>query len=128
MSSAQIRDAAFISVGRGCMFAALAIWATAFGFISWPLTAFRLAALLTTLAGVILVYKAITAHTRPYRRTEVWAMIGKPRDVPEERAQAEISSILRDTFWRFASYAAALAVAFWCAAVAVWLIAPRATI
>jgi hypothetical protein len=128
VSSAQIRDAAFISVGRGCMFAALAIWAAAFGFISWPLTAFRLAALLTTLTGVILVYKAVTAHTRPYQRTEVWAMIGKPRHVPKERAQAEISSILRETFWRFAHYAAGLALALWFAVLATWLLAPGATL
>lgn len=110
------------------MFAALAIWAASFGFISWPLTALRLAALLTTLTGVILVYKAVTAHTRPYRRTEVWAMLGKPRDLPEEHAQTLISNALRDTFWRFASYAAALALVLWVAAIAVWLVRPDATI
>jgi hypothetical protein len=110
------------------MFAALAIWAAAFGFISWPLTAFRLAALLTTLTGVILVYKAVTAHTRPYQRTEVWAMIGKPRHVPKERAQAEISSVLRETFWRFAHYTAGLAFVLWLATLAIWLVRPTATI
>jgi hypothetical protein len=108
------------------MFAMLAIWATAFGFISWPVTAFRIAALLTTFAGVVLVYKAMTAHARPYRRTEVWAMLGKPRHLPEERVQAEISGVLRETFWRFASYAAGLALVFWLAAGAAWLARPTA--
>ncbi len=57
----RIRAAAQVSVGRATMFGALAIWAASFGFISWPLTAFRLAALLSTLTMVILIYKAVQA-------------------------------------------------------------------
>lgn len=120
----RIRAAAQVSVGRATMFGALAIWAASFGFISWPLTAFRLAALLSTLTMVILIYKAVQAPRRPYRRTEVWVMLGKNHGLPEESAQHVISGVLRDTFWRFASLVAAVAGVLWLAAIALGIFAP----
>lgn len=120
----HIRAAAFLSIGRACMFGALAIWAMTFGFIAWPVTAFRVGALLTTLAGVILVYKALAAPYRSYRRTETWMLIGRNHGLPEEHAQAVISGILRETFWRFALYASVVALLLWIAAAMSWLVTP----
>lgn len=120
----RIRAAAQVSVGRATMFGALAIWAASFGFISWPLTAFRLAALLSTLTMVILIYKALQAPRRPYRRTEVWIMLGKAHDLPEERAQHVFAEVMGETFWRFASLVAVVAAVLWVATFGVGLFAP----
>lgn len=120
----RIRAAAQVSIGRATMFGALAIWAASFGFISWPLTAFRLAALLSTLAMVILIYKALQAPHRPYRRTEVWYMLGKSHCLPEERAQVVFAEVLGETFWRFASLVAAVAAVLWLATFGLEVFAP----
>lgn len=121
----HIRAAAFLSVGRACMFAALGIWAVIFGFITWPVLALRIGAVLTTLTGVVLIYKALEAPMRPYRRTEVWILIGKKTQMPESEAQAVISGVLREMFWKFASYAAAIALGLWIAAILVALVFPN---
>ena len=113
MEHEHIRAAAFLSVGRACMFAALAIWAVAFGFIPWPVTALRLAAILSALTCAILAWKALTAPRRPYKRTEVWAMLQRKVTIPEERRQHLIADALVETFWRFATYAGAIALFLW---------------
>ena len=120
----RIRAAAQLSVGRGTMFGALAIWAASFGFISWPLTAFRLAALLSTLTMIILIYKALQAPHRPYRRTEVWFMLGKAHDLPEDLAQHVFAEVMGETFWRFASLVAAVAAFLWLATFGLEFFAP----
>lgn len=120
----RIRAAAQVSVGRATMFGALAIWAASFGFISWPLTAFRLAALLSTLTMMILIYKALQAPHRPYRRTEVWYMLGKSHRLPEDRAQLVFAQVLGDTFWHFASLVAVVAALLWLATFGLGLFAP----
>ncbi|MBM3571232.1 MAG: hypothetical protein FJX52_02565 [Alphaproteobacteria bacterium] len=98
--AAVIRTTAEMSVGRACMFAALGIWAACFGFITWPVAALRLAAILTTLALVVLIYKAVQAPRRPFRRTEVWILVRKSVDLPDAVAQQLISQALQETFWR----------------------------
>jgi hypothetical protein len=107
------RSIAFFSIGRACLFALLAIATVFMGLIGWPAVAARAGAILTTLGAAILVYRALRAPALPYRRTEVWVLLRRENSVPEDRAQALISSVLSETYWRFAEYAAAVALFLW---------------
>ncbi|MSP88010.1 MAG: hypothetical protein EXQ92_04235 [Alphaproteobacteria bacterium] len=119
--AALIRATAQVSVGRACMFGALGIWTLSFGFITWPVVALRMAAILTTLAVAILYYKAARAPARPHRRTEVWIMLRETLDLPEAMLQTLISQALVETFRRYSIYAAATAAGLWIVAGVLWL-------
>lgn len=117
----KVRDLAFFSVGRACMFALLAIVTVMSGLITWPGMAMRAGAILLSMATVILIFRAIQAPRRPYKRTEVWILIRKEAELPAERAQSIISDALGECYWRFADYAAMLALLLWAIAVVFWL-------
>lgn len=109
-----VRGMAFFSIGRACLFGMLAIATVMLGLLGWPLTAARAGAILVTLGAAVLVYRAIRAPAQPYRRTEVWVLLRRDSaHVPEERAQSLISAVLSETYWRFATYAAAMALFLW---------------
>ena len=117
---------AWISVARGCGFGALAVSMISFSLISWPVMAFKLAALGCTLATAILVLKAERVRNRSHKTTEVWAMLQRRIDVPETHVQRVVTNALYDTFREFALYAATLATLFWCLTLVAWLLqAPR---
>jgi hypothetical protein len=107
------RGIAFFSIGRACLFALLAIATVIMGLISWPVIAARAGAILTTLGVAVLIYRALRAPGHPYRRTEVWVLLRRENPVSEDHAQALISSVLGETYWRFAEYAAAMALFLW---------------
>lgn len=119
----RIRDLAFFSIGRACLFAALAIFTLMFGMITWPLYCFRLGAIGTTMAGAILLLKAVRAPTRNYKQTEVWILLGRQIDWPERDRQRLIGAVLNETYIQFATWAAAVAALFWLVALALWLFA-----
>lgn len=122
----RIRNVAFFSVGRACLFAVLAIFTLMFGMITWPLYSFRLGAIGTTMAGTILLLKAVRAPTRNYKQTEVWMLLGRELDWPENDRQRVIGAVLNETYMQFATWAAAVAVLFWLIALLLWLIPPPA--
>lgn len=78
--------------------------------------AMRTGAILSMLTAAILILRAVRAPGRPYRRTETWVLLGRSHGLPEAQAQEVIAAILADTYWRFATASAALAVGFWCGA------------
>lgn len=117
----RVRYLAFHSVGRGCLFAVLAITTAMSGMITWPVTAFRFGALLTMLATAILVLRAMLAPRKPYRRTELWALLRKEVTLPDTEAQAVISAALAATYWRFAEYAGLISAGMWVFAGLFWL-------
>ena len=110
---ARIREFAFQSIGRGCMFALLAIATVVSGLVWAPVLAAKSGALLMTLACAILAYRALSAPRRSYRRTEAWVLMGRVHDLPEDRAQAVFSGIMAETYWWFAQWAAAIALVLW---------------
>jgi hypothetical protein len=115
----RIRGCARHSIGRAFLFSLLAIGAVVAGLIGWPVTAFRSGAILTMLAGAVLLLKAAGAPRRPYRRTETWILLGKRHALAETGAQATIGAILAETYWNFAQHSAAASAALWiCAFVA----------
>jgi hypothetical protein len=111
----RIRACARHSIGRGFLFALLAIVTTVAGMIGWPVSAMRMGALLCMLMVVVFVLRARRAPLHPYRRTETWILLDRRHAMPEPRAQAAISGILAETYWRFADTSAALALALWIA-------------
>ncbi|MBL8835270.1 MAG: hypothetical protein JNL66_03450 [Alphaproteobacteria bacterium] len=118
----RIRDLAFFSIGRACLFGVLAIFTTMFGMITWPLYAFRLGAIGATMTGAILLLKAVRAPTRNYKQTEVWILLGRQIDWPEGDRQRLIGAILNETYIQFATWAAAFAALFWLIALGLWLV------
>lgn len=118
----RIRSCARHSVGRGFLFALLAIATGVAGMIGWPVSALRMGALLSMLMTTILVMRGSRAHRKPYRRTETWVLLGRRHGIAEERAQAVIAGILADTYWRFADLSAALALGMWTGVLALALL------
>jgi heme A synthase len=118
----RIRGFAFLSIGRACLFAVLAIGTVMSGLIGWPVMAFRSGAILTMVAAAVLAIKALSAPRRNYRHTEVWILMGRRHDLPEDRAQVVFGGIIADTYWRFVDYAAASAMALWIATLAAALL------
>jgi hypothetical protein len=109
----RIRACARHSIGRGFLFALLAILTSVAGMIGWPVSALRLGALLSMLMAAILVLRATWAPRRPYRRTETWVLLQRRHGLNESLAQDAISRILAETYWRFADLSAALAAGLW---------------
>jgi len=110
---ARIRACARHSIGRGFLFALLAIAVTMSGLIIWPVAAFRTGALLSMFALTVLALRAVRAPHRPYRRTETWVLLDRRHDLPEERAQAIITGVLVETYWEFAEFSAWIALGLW---------------
>lgn len=110
---ARIRVAAETSVGRAAGFAALAIGCVVLALSSYSVLALRTGAVLCLLAAAILYQRALAAPERPYRRTEIWLILDRPRNLPEELAQRLIGETLRSTLERYARWYAAAAAGFW---------------
>lgn len=119
----DIERLADLSVKRGCGFAALAIGTTMTGLAGMPLLAVKSGAILFTLMAVTLAGRAFGALRRSYKRTEVWAMLAVDRRLPQAIAQQVIGTALQATYWRYAEFAAAVALFFWVFAIALWLFA-----
>src|SRR5215218_6492136 len=114
----HIEQAAVESVARGVGFGALAIGLVMAGLAGYPLLALKAGAALTLLMWAILRLKALRALRYPYKRTEVWLLLEPRPDWPAEVAQRLIGGALQRTLERFARPVLAVAVALWCASLA----------
>lgn len=117
----RIRAMAVHSVGRGCFFAALAIWCVMIGLIAEPMQALKAGAILTMLMACVLLLKAGQVTRRSYKKTEVWILLGRQVELSPEVAQRIITVTLRDLYLRCAVYAAVAAVVFWLLALLLWI-------
>ena len=120
----RIRWAASQSIGRGCLFALLAIGMTVFGLIAWPILAFKSGAILTSMMTTVLALRGELVPRQDYRRTETWLLMGQTHALPDARAQLVIAGLLQDVYRRFALYAAGLSLLFWTLAAVAWAIQP----
>jgi hypothetical protein len=118
----KIRAMAVLSVRRGCAFAGLAIGTVMFGLASDPLLSLRSGAVLTTLAAVILFWKALQAPTRNYRHTELWVMLERTPDMLERHAGHLVNGILHEVYLGHAEAAAAIAWGLWLIAIALQIL------
>lgn len=107
-----IENAAYVSVGRACGFAGLAIFCVVFGLSFDPVLAARTGAGLCLGLSLILAAYAYRAPTRPYKRTELWLILAKDKRPPAAYAQHIIGLALRDTYTWFARQTAIITLVF----------------
>jgi hypothetical protein len=117
----RVRALAVQSVGRGCFFAALAIWCVMIGLIAEPFQSLKSGAILTMITACVLMIKAEWVIRHSYKHTEVWIMLDRQIDLRPEVAQRIITVTLRDVYLRYALYAAVAAGGFWLCALLFWL-------
>ena len=106
-----IRNAAFVSVGRACGFAGLAIFCLMFGLSFDFVLAARTGGGLCLTVTLILAVCALRARSRPYKRTELWVILPKEERPPASFAQRIIGEALRETYLRFARQSIVVAIA-----------------
>ncbi len=112
-----IENAAYVSVGRACGFAGLAIFLIIFGLSFEPALAARTGGELCLAVTVILSTYALRARSRPYKKTELWLILPKKERPPAEIAQQLIGNTLRETYFWFALQSVLLAIFLLVAAV-----------
>lgn len=105
----RIEAAAERSVGRACGFAALGVGCMMVGLSGEALRlALDVGGFFMLLASLVLVIKAWTAPFQPYKRTEVWHMLGVDDRPQAAVAQKVIGGVLREVYLRFAMRTALL--------------------
>ena len=109
----HLRQAAYVSIGRACGFAGLAVLCVVIGLSYEPLLAARTGGVLTTAMTAVLIMKSRHALHQDLRRTELWTMLDKKKLPPEPYANWAGSTVLRDAYLWFAKYAAAVSVVLW---------------
>lgn len=97
-----IENAAFVSIGRACGFAGLAIFCLMLAMSVEPVLAARTGGGLYLAVTCILAFYAARARTRPYKRAELWAILAKDERPPARFAQRVIGEVLRETNLWFA--------------------------
>ena len=106
-----IENAAYVSIGRACGFAGLAIFCVMLGFAFEPFLASRAGGWLCLATTLVLVFCAAKARTRPYKKTEAWLILSKTERPPASIAQKVIGEILREVYiWHARRAALAAAV------------------
>ena len=105
-----IEYAAYVSVGRGCGFAGLAVFCVMLGLSFEPVLATKTGGLLCLGVTAILLIRAFSARKRPYKRTELWLILPKAERPPEAIAQKVIGGALHDTYLVFAEKGAVFAI------------------
>ena len=107
-----IERAAFVSIARACGFAWLGIFCIAFSLsFEPPLAAFS-GGVLCLIVSLILIFYAVRARRRPYKKTELWLILPKEHRPEPAVAQQIIGGVLRDTYFRFARQAVMFSVIF----------------
>ena len=105
----EIENATYVSVGRASGFTGLAIFCLMFGLSFDPAFAAQAGGMASLIFAFILVWYALRARTRPYKKTEAWLILKKEFRPPAEIAQQVIGGALRETYYWFAKQAATIA-------------------
>jgi hypothetical protein len=112
------RLAAF-STARACGFAAIAVvmMMLAFAGSGEPIAALKAGGIMMLIITAVLVLKAMNAHDRSYKNTELWILL-RPDERPDAAiAQQIIGNVLHTTYLRFALQSTGLAIAMLASAV-----------
>jgi hypothetical protein len=109
----RIQVAAELSIGRAVGFGALAIGTVVLGLIFDPVLALKTGGALTLLMAAVIQLKAERARFQPYRSTEVWLILDRHLDLPDDHAQRIVSTVLRSIYHRYAQASVAVAVGLW---------------
>lgn len=113
----DVRDAAFLSVGRGVAYAGFAILTLMLSLSFDPVMALKSGGVLqlVLLAGLLL--KAQRANVRDFRYTETWSLLDRTKRPDERFAGRVVVDALRDACHCFARWTAGAALATWSAAI-----------
>ena len=102
-----------LSIRRACGFGFIAI-ATAVVGLYWDAALMvKCAAIGVSLMVAVLLYKALEAPKRPYKRTELWLLLNKTHDFPESRVQDVLGGVLRDRYLWHATVTGVAALVLW---------------
>jgi hypothetical protein len=102
-----------ISIGRATAFAAFAIACVMIPLSFNPRLMMRAGGLLTLGLAVGLILKANLAVRQDYRRTEMWLLLPPDDRPPREVAKRVSGTVLRETYLRFAMFAAGASAIMW---------------
>lgn len=105
----RLQEMAWVSVGRGCGFAALGIVTFMFGMSGYLPGAFKAGGILTLITSLVLLFRGWQAPVRPYKRTEVWMMLDPEHRPVDSLAQSLIGETLQRTYFDFALHSTLLA-------------------
>ncbi len=107
-----IENAAYVSVGRACGFAGLAIFCIVIGLSFDASLAALVGGKLSITLSLILLVLAWRAPARNYKRTETWLIL-QPGDRPRaEVAQRLVGETLRVVYLWFAQQIAVVTIVF----------------
>ena len=121
----QIERAASMSISRACGFALLAIATFLVGLAAVEtILMLRTGGILTLLVALVLLLKSRLAPRQPYKRTEVWLMLAPDQRPSAAIAQQVISTVLRETYLRFALYTSLLSISLLVSALVIGLARP----
>ena len=104
-----IETNAWISVARGCGFAALAASCGMVSLAFDPPAALKFGGYSALLTCAVLILKAWRASNVRYSKTETWIMLHPHEQPPKAYAQAVISGARRNMLYRFARLNALIA-------------------
>ena len=113
----DVRDAAFLSVGRGVAYAGFAILTLMLSLSFDPVMALKSGGVLQLLLFAGLMLKAQRIHARDYRHTETWSLLDRAKRPDERFAGRVVVDALREACHCFARWTAGAAVATWVAAI-----------
>lgn len=105
-----IERTALLSVGRGCGFAAMAIFTVMVGMSSMMAIAFAAGGILSLICALVLISKSWLLGAGNYRQTELWLMLENDDRPHRAIAPQLIVSVMREAYLRFATYSTACAV------------------
>jgi hypothetical protein len=120
-----IERAAYVSVGRACGFASLAIVCFMLGLSYQPHLSARIGAVMTLIMTGVLVFRAGTALARPYKRTETWLILDVAERPDPRAAQHLIGHALREAYLWYARCTAAVTVVLFAATLVLSYLALR---
>jgi hypothetical protein len=109
----EVRQAAFVSIGRGVGFTGLAILTIMVSLSFQPVLALRCGGFLLLLLLAVLLLKAQRAPFIDHRSTEAWMLLDKNQRPDERFAGFAIASALRDACLWFARWTAGVAAVVW---------------
>lgn len=120
-----IARAAYVSVGRACGFAGLAILTFMVGLSYEPVLSARMGAMLSLALTATLLFKAWRAEAKPFKSTEAWIILTDSERPPAAAAQQVIGQALREAFVWHARATALVTVILAAAAVVLALLEAR---
>lgn len=108
-----VERAAYMSVGRACGFAGLAIVCVMVGLSYDPILAARTGGIFTFALTLFLIYRARISPKRPFRYTEAWLILSGSDRPSEAVAQQVIGRALQTAYFWYAYQLAIVTVALW---------------